>query len=108
MDAPRESDGQHAPETPKANASRPAFIFHFNSIRATLALRPNHRRNATTTQTSAVQHTAGIEKKTHLEGEFRRHKSSGLAAHQVVPPPNCLLREAGYEPKRWVMSADRK
>jgi hypothetical protein len=79
MDAPRKSDGQHAPETPKPNARRPASIFHFNSIWAALALRPNRRCNATTPQTSAVQHTAGIEKKTHAGGKFRRHKSSGLA-----------------------------
>jgi hypothetical protein len=48
MDAPRKSDGKHAPETPKTNARRPASIFHFNSICATPALRPNRRRNAAT------------------------------------------------------------
>lgn len=31
MDAPRNSDGQHAPETPKTNTRTPASIFHFNS-----------------------------------------------------------------------------
>jgi hypothetical protein len=31
MDAPRNSDGKHAPETPKTNARTPASIFHFNS-----------------------------------------------------------------------------
>ena len=40
---------------------------------------PNRRRNATTPQTSAMQHTAGIEKKTHPCGDFLRHKLSGLA-----------------------------
>src|SRR5580658_10967734 len=57
-------------------------------IWATLVLRPNRRCNATTTQTSAVRYTAGIEKKTHLGGEFRCHKSSGLAviAHSWLVP----------------------
>src|SRR6266403_1988527 len=31
VDAPRNSDGKHAPETPTTNARRPASIFHFNS-----------------------------------------------------------------------------
>jgi hypothetical protein len=70
MDAPRNSDGQHAPEAPETNTRTPASIFHVNSIWATHALRPNRRCNATMTQTGALQHTAGIEKKTHLGGEF--------------------------------------
>jgi hypothetical protein len=79
IDAPRNSDGKHAPETPTTNARRPASIFHFGSpIWATLVLRPNRRCHATTTQTSAVQYTAGMETKTHLGGQFRCHKSCGL------------------------------
>jgi hypothetical protein len=31
MDAPRKSDGKHAPETPKTNARTTASIFHCNS-----------------------------------------------------------------------------
>ena len=31
VDAPRNGDGKHAPETPTTNARRPASIFHFNS-----------------------------------------------------------------------------
>jgi hypothetical protein len=31
MDAPRNSDGKHAPEAPTTNARGPASIFHFNS-----------------------------------------------------------------------------
>jgi len=31
MDAPRNGDGQHAPETPKTNTRTPASILHFNS-----------------------------------------------------------------------------
>src|ERR1035438_1954869 len=65
------------PQQP-APADPPLFSIS-TPIWATLVLRPNRRCNATTTQTSAVRHTAGIEKKTHLGGEFRCHKSSGLA-----------------------------
>ena len=43
MDAPRNSDAQHAPEAPKTNTRTPASIFHFNSIWATPVLRPNSR-----------------------------------------------------------------
>ena len=50
MDAPRNSDGQHAPETPKTNTRTPASIFHFNSTWATPALRPISRSNATPLQ----------------------------------------------------------
>jgi hypothetical protein len=83
MDAPRNSDGQHAPEAPETNTRTPASIFHVNSIWATPALRPNRRCNATMTQTGALQHTAGIEKKTHPAAEFRRRKSR-VCGHRTV------------------------
>jgi len=79
MDAPRKSDGQHAPETPKTNARTTASIFHFNSHIGDAGATPDPSPQCTTAQTSAVHHTAGIEKKTHPCGDFLRHRFSGLA-----------------------------
>ena len=67
------------PKPQKPTPVQPPLFSISTPIWATLVLRPIRRCNATTAQTNAVQHTAGIEKKTHPGGEFRRHKSSGLA-----------------------------
>ena len=67
------------PKPQQPTPADPPLFSISTPIWATLVLRPNRRCNATTTQTSAVRYTAGIEKKTHLGGEFRCHKSSGLA-----------------------------
>ncbi len=60
IDAPRNSDGKHAPETPKTNARRPASIFHFNSHMGDAGATPESSLQCLTTQTSAVRYTAAI------------------------------------------------
>src|ERR1700724_1922531 len=62
------------PKPQQPTPADPPLFSISTPIWATLVLRPNRRCNVTTTQTSAVRYTAGIEKKTHLGGEFRRRK----------------------------------
>jgi hypothetical protein len=68
------------PKPQQPTPADPPLFSISTPLLATLVPRPNRRGNATTTQTSALLYTAGIEKKTHLGGEFRCYKSSGLVA----------------------------
>jgi hypothetical protein len=68
---------------------------------------PNRRRNTATPQTSALQHTAGIEKKTHPCGDFLRHKLSGLAFIKG-PSAKLSVKYGGLRAEALVLSTDRK
>jgi hypothetical protein len=72
------------PKPQQPTPADPPLFSISTPIWATLVLRPNRRCNATTTQTSAVQYTAGIEKKTHLGGEFRCHQILWVGGHGTV------------------------
>jgi len=56
VDAPRNGDGKHAPETPTTNARRPASIFHFNSHMGDAGATPetSRQRHDHANQCSAV------------------------------------------------------
>ena len=93
MDAPRKSDGQHAPETPKTNARTTASIFHFNS----------HIGDAGATPDPSLQCHDSANQCCAAYGWHREKDSPG----RRIPPPQ-ILRVSVHQVVRQTICQERR